>query len=81
MIRQICSIKLEAVATVRSSELMAKLDLENLDLILRERRLLFFGHVLRSSDAVRTACGLQVDGRWGQEAQADMEETDRVGLP
>ena len=46
MIRQICSIKLEYVATVRSSELLAKL--EDLDLILRERRLRWFGHVERS---------------------------------
>ena len=37
MIRQICSIKPEDVATVRSSELLAKLQLEDLDLILRER--------------------------------------------
>ena len=39
MIRQICSIKPEDVATVRSSELLAKLELEDLDLICRERRL------------------------------------------
>ena len=39
MIRQLCSIKPEDVATVRSSELLAKLELENLNLILRERRL------------------------------------------
>ena len=37
MIRQICSIKPEDVATVRSCELLAKLELENLYLILRER--------------------------------------------
>ena len=37
MIRQICSIKPEDVARVRSSELLAKLQLEHLDLILRER--------------------------------------------
>ena len=37
MIRQICSIKSEDVATVRSSELLAKLELEDLNLILRER--------------------------------------------
>ena len=36
MIRQICSIKPEDVATVRSSELLAKLELEDLDLILSE---------------------------------------------
>ena len=38
MIRQICSIKPEDVATVRSSELLPKLELEDLDLILRGRR-------------------------------------------
>ena len=65
MIRQICSIKPEEVATVRSSELLAKLELEDLDLILRERRLRWFGHVECSSGAIRTACDLQIDGRRG----------------
>ena len=65
MIRQICSIKPEDVATVRSSKLLAKFELEDLDLILRERRLCWFGHVEHSSGAVRTACGIQIDGRWG----------------
>ena len=37
MIRQICSIKPEDVAKVRSRELLAKLELEDLDLILREK--------------------------------------------
>ena len=37
MIRQICSIKPEDVAMVRSSELLAKLEVEDLDLILREK--------------------------------------------
>ena len=37
MIRQICSIKPEDVARVRSSELLAKLQLEDLNLILREK--------------------------------------------
>ena len=63
MIRQICSIKPEDVATVRSSELLAKL--EDLDLILIERRLSWFGHVKRSSGAIRRACDIQTDGRWG----------------
>ena len=65
MIRQICSIKPEDVATVRSSELLAKLELEDLNLILRERRLRWFGHVERSSGAIRTACDIQIDGRRG----------------
>ena len=51
MIRQSCSIKPEDVATVRSSEYLAKLELEDLNLILRERRLRWFGHVERSSGA------------------------------
>ena len=42
MIRQICSIKPEDVATVRSSELLPKLEHEDLDLILREKRLRWF---------------------------------------
>ena len=37
MIRQICSIKPEEVVTVRSRELLAKLELEYLNLILREK--------------------------------------------
>ena len=65
MIRQICSIKPEDVATVRSNKLLAKLELEDLDLILRERRLRWFGHVERSSGAIRTACDIQIDGRRG----------------
>ena len=64
MIRQICSIKPENVARVRSSEL-AKLQLEDLYLILRERRLRWFGHVERSSGAIRTAYDMQIDGKRG----------------
>ena len=66
MITQICSIKPEDVATVRSSKLLAKLELEDFNLILRERRLRWFGHVDRSSGAVRTACDIHIEGRqWG----------------
>ena len=82
MIRQICSIKPEDAARVRSSELLAKLQLEDLDLILSERRLRWFGHVERSSGAIRTAYDMQIDGKpGGREAQANMEETDRERLP
>ena len=82
MIRQICSIKPEDVARVRSSKLLAKFQLEDLDLILRERRLSWFGHVESSSGAIRTAYDMQIDGRrGGREAQANMEETARERLP
>ena len=50
---------------VRSSELLAKLELEDLSLILRERGLRWFGHVECSNGAIRTACDIQIDGRWG----------------
>ena len=63
MIRRICSIKPEDMATVRSSELLTKLELVDLDLIFRERRLHWFGHVEHSSGAIRTACEIQIDGR------------------
>ena len=65
MIRQICSIKPEDVAKVRSGELLAKLELKDLDLILRERRLRWFRHVERSSGAIGTACDIQIDGGGG----------------
>ena len=60
---QISSIKPEDVATVRSSELLEKL--EDLNIILREGRLRWFRHVERSSEAVRTACDIQIDGLRG----------------
>ena len=66
MIRQICSIKTEDVAKVRSGELLAKLQLEDLDLILRKRRLRWFGHVERLSGAIRTAYDMQIGGIGGQ---------------
>ena len=53
------------MTTVRSSKLLAKLELEDLDLILRERRLCWFGHVERSCGAIRTACDIQIEGRRG----------------
>ena len=65
MIEQICSIKSEDVATVRSKELLTKLELEALILILRERRLCWFGHFVPSSGAVRTACDIKIDSRRG----------------
>ena len=65
MISQICSIKPEDVATVRSSQLLAKLELEDLNLILRERRLRWFGHVECSSVAARTGSDIQIDGMQG----------------
>ena len=43
-----------------------KASVGDLGLILRERRLCWFGHMECSSGAVRTACDIQVDGSHGQ---------------
>ena len=64
MIRRICNVKPDT-ATIRSTELLAQRDIEDLDLILKERRLRWYGHVERSSGAVKTAFDIQVDGKHG----------------
>ena len=38
---------------------------ENLDLILKERRLRWYGHVECSNGAVKTVCDIQVGGKCG----------------
>ena len=53
------------IVTFRSIELLAQLGIEDLDLIMKERRLRWYGHVERSSDAVKTAFHIQVDGKHG----------------
>ena len=65
MIRQICNVKPQDTATIRSIELFARLGIEDLDLILKERRLRWYGHVERSNSAVKTAFDIQVNGKLG----------------
>ena len=65
MIRQICNVRPQDIVTTRSSELLVWLGIEDLDLILKERRLIWHGHVERSNGAVRTAFDIQVDGNCG----------------
>ena len=65
MIRQICNVKPQDSVTIRSNELLAQLGIEDLDLILKERRLRWFGHVERFNGAVKTACDIQADGKRG----------------
>ena len=64
MIRQICNVRPQEVVTTRSSELLAQLGIEDLDLILKERRLRWHGHVERSNGAVKTAI-VQVEAKRG----------------
>ncbi|XP_056017491.1 uncharacterized protein LOC130053874 [Ostrea edulis] len=63
MIIQTCNIKPEDMATVESNELLGRLGLDDFDLILRERRLRWYGHVVRSSTAVKCTLNIQVPGR------------------
>ena len=42
-----------------------RLGIEDLDLILKERRLPWYGHVERSSGAIKTTFDIQVDGKRG----------------
>ena len=65
MIRQICNVRLQDIVTTRSNELLAWLGIEDLDLILKERRLRWYGHVERCNGAVKTAFHIQVEGKRG----------------
>ena len=52
MIRQICNVRPQDIVTTMSNELLARRGIEDLDLILKERRLRCYGHVERSSGVV-----------------------------
>ena len=65
MIRQTCNVKPQETATIRSTELLARLGIEDRDLILKERRLRWYGHMECSNGAVKTAFDIQVDGKHG----------------
>ena len=67
MIRQICNVRPQDVVTTRSNELLAQLGIEDLDLIQKERRLCWYGHVEHSNGAVKTAFHIQVEGKRGPE--------------
>ena len=75
-IRQNCNVKLQDIVTTRSNELLAWLGIEDLDLILKERRLHWYEHVERSNGAVKTG-GWKA---WAWEANDDKEAADREGL-
>ena len=65
VIRQICNVRQQDIVTAKSNELLVRLGIEDLDLILKERRLHWYGHVERSNGAVKTAFDIQVDGKHG----------------
>ena len=65
MIRQICNLKPQDTANIRSTELLAWLSIEDLDLVLKERRLRWHGHLERSKAAVKTVFDIQIVGKRG----------------
>ena len=69
-IRQICNVKLQDIVTTRSNELLAQLGIEDLNLILKERRLRWYRHV---------ECLWHTGWwkAWAWEARDDMEAADR----
>ena len=68
---QICNVKLQDIVTIRSNELLGQLGIEDLVLILKERRLRWYGYVELSNGAVKTAFDIQVDGKHGPGRQVD----------
>ena len=82
MIRQICNVKPQDTATILSTELLARLSIEDLDLILKERRLRWYGHVERSNGAIKTASDIQVNGKHGhgrpKMTWKQLTERDRI---
>ena len=65
MIRWICTVKRQDIVTIGSNELLAQLGIEDLVIILKERRLRWYGQVERSNGAIKSACDIQVDGKCG----------------
>ncbi len=63
MIRWICGVKIDEVNTAL---LYVKLDIQDLDTVIRERRLRWFGHVVRSSSEINGVRDRVVEGKRGQ---------------
>ena len=57
MIRQICNVTPDDVATVRSKYLLAQYEIDN----LREKRLRWFVHIDQNSGAFKTVCDMQIE--------------------
>ena len=66
MIRQICNVKPNDVATIRSKKLLAQLEIDNIVVNLREERLHWFVHVEQFSGAIKTVCNMQIEVERGQ---------------
>ena len=78
MIRQICNFKPQDTANIRSTELLARLGIEDLDLILKERRLRWYGHV-ELSNSVYQPLTYRLLESVGLGGPRDLEAADREG--
>ena len=61
MIRQMCNIKPEDGATVRSKKLLAPLEIDYVAVILRGKKIRWFVYVERFSGAIKTVCDMQIE--------------------
>ena len=79
MIRQICKIKPDDEATVRSNYLLAHFEIDYIVVNLREKRLRWFVHVDQISGAYKTVCDMQIEVERdpGRPKTAWMTLTDR----
>ena len=80
MIRQICNVRPQDIVTTRSNELLVRLGIEDLVLILKERRLRWYGcGTLQwcSQDSLWHTGWWKA---WAWEPQNDMEAADSEGL-
>ena len=80
MIRLICNVRPQDIVTTRSNELLVRLGIEDLELILKERRLMVWtcGTLQWCSQDSLWHTGWWK--AWAWEAQDDMETAHREGL-
>ena len=81
MIRWICHVASDEIQSVKSDSLLVKLDIPPLDVMLRENRLRWYGHVIRSSGPINTCQLLELESQkkagrpkksWGECIRGDL---------
>ena len=76
MIRQICNVKPDDVATVKSKYLLAQLEIDYIVVNLKEKRLRWFVHVDQISGAFKFV-NADRSRAWPREAKDGMDDTNR----
>ena len=80
MIRGICNVRPQDIVTTSSNELLALLGIEDLDLILKERRFCWYRHWTAPMVQSRQPFTYRLRIAWVWEAQDDMEAAVREGF-